>query len=97
MDLAMPSHFMWDDADFSPTSSEGMQSSKVVGLPLVEKVQIVRGCILFTRWEEKRPVEVITPGTAGHRLRPKIPNIVGFPQWHMARAYTPCIRRWPCL
>jgi hypothetical protein len=42
-------------------------------------------------------VGVITPGTAGHRLQPKIPDMMGFPQWHTAGAHTPRIRRQPCL
>jgi hypothetical protein len=33
----MPSHFMWDDAEFSPSLSEGIQAPRAVGLPLVEK------------------------------------------------------------
>jgi hypothetical protein len=51
----MSSYFMWDDAEFSSSLSEGMQAPKVVGLPLVEKVRVLRGYILFTSSEMERP------------------------------------------
>jgi hypothetical protein len=51
----MPSHSMWGDAKFSPSISKGMQDPKVVRLPLVEKVRVLRGCVLLTRREGERP------------------------------------------
>jgi hypothetical protein len=45
---------MWDDAKFSPSLFEGTQAPKAVGLPLVEKVRALRGCVLFTRKEGER-------------------------------------------
>jgi hypothetical protein len=46
---------MWDDAKFSPSLSEGTQAPKAIGLPPVEKVRVLRGCILFTRREGEKP------------------------------------------
>jgi hypothetical protein len=51
----MPSNFMWDDAKFSPPFSVGTQALKAVGFPLVEKVRVLRGCVLFTHREGERP------------------------------------------
>jgi hypothetical protein len=42
-------------------------------------------------------VGIITPGTVGCRLRPKIPDTMGFPQQHTDGAHTPRIKRWPYL
>jgi hypothetical protein len=38
-------------------------------------------------------VRVITPGTTGRRLQPKIPDTMGLPQLHKTGAHTPRIRR----
>jgi hypothetical protein len=37
----------------SPSLSEGMSTPKAVGLPLVEKDRVLRGCILSMCGEEK--------------------------------------------
>jgi hypothetical protein len=46
---------MWDDAEFSLSLSKGTQATKAVGLPLVEKVRVHRGCVLFTHREGVTP------------------------------------------
>jgi hypothetical protein len=51
----MPSHFTWDDVEFSPSLSEGTQAPTVVALPLVENVRVLRGCVLFTCREGDKP------------------------------------------
>jgi hypothetical protein len=38
----MSSPFMWDDAEFSPLLSEGMQAPMAVGLSLLENVRGLR-------------------------------------------------------
>jgi hypothetical protein len=46
---------MWDDAKFSLSLSEGIQAPMAVGLPLVEKVRVLRGYVLVMHREGERP------------------------------------------
>jgi hypothetical protein len=58
---------MLDDAEFSPSLSEGMQAPRAVGLPLVENVCVPRGCVLFTRRKGERPFSLDLEGLGVQR------------------------------
>jgi hypothetical protein len=61
-DAAKSSHPMSCGVVCSPSLSEGMSSPEVVGPPLVEKDQVLRGCILFTcREKGDRLFHIVMP------------------------------------
>jgi hypothetical protein len=47
---------MWDDAKFSLFLSKGIQALMAVGLPLVEKVRVLRGYVLVMHREGERHI-----------------------------------------
>jgi hypothetical protein len=67
MDVAKPSHPMWGGAEFSASLSGGMSVPKVVGPSLVEKVQVPRCSISFTRREGERSLSLDVKGLGVRR------------------------------